>query len=65
MIPLLRFSCLIKKGIAGVGQMPRFITFLPLSFIPCVIALSRISPLILVSLPINIGFFFSKVEPRK
>ena len=29
---------LIKKGIAGVGQIPRFKNFLPLSFIPCVIA---------------------------
>jgi len=38
MTPLLRFSCLIKKGIAGVGQIPRFINFLPLLFIPCVIA---------------------------
>jgi len=64
MIPLLKFSCLIKRGIAGVGQIPRFINFLPLSFIPCVIALSRISPLILVSLPIIIGFLFSKLEPK-
>jgi len=38
MIPLLSFSCLIKKGIAGVGQIPRFINFLPLSFIPFVTA---------------------------
>ena len=55
MIPPLKFSCLIKRGIAGVGQIPRFINFLPVSFIPSVIALSRIFPLILVSLPIIIG----------
>tara|TARA_A100001388_G_scaffold185840_1_gene139547 strand:- start:429 stop:623 length:195 start_codon:yes stop_codon:yes gene_type:complete len=55
---------LIKKGIAGVGQIPRFINFLPLAFIPFATAWSRISPLILVSLPSNIGSFFSKVRPR-
>jgi len=49
----------------GVGQIPIFINFFPLAFIPFVIPCSRISPLILVSLPINIGFFFSKFEPRE
>ena len=31
-------NLLDKKGMAGVGQIPRFINFLPLSFRPCVIA---------------------------
>ena len=64
MIPLLNFSFLIKNGIAGVGQIPKYTNSFPASLIPLDIASKRISPLILVSLPINIGLFVSTITPK-